>query len=55
MQDLLGLPNKNLEEGYAIRTNIPNEKGQWQWKMQPEQFSSDLQSWLQELVTLSQR
>lgn len=33
MQDILGLPNVDPENHLKIRTNIPNEEQQWQWKL----------------------
>lgn len=56
MQDILGLPNVDKETGIKIRTNIPNEKGQWQWKLGGKQlFTPELQEKLLQITIQSGR
>lgn len=51
MQDILGLLNIDPKRNIKIRTNIPNQKGQWQWKMGGEHlFTREIQEQLSELT-----
>ena len=54
MQDILGLPNE--KDSIKIRTNQPNQKGQWQWKLGGEQnFTPEIRKKLRQVTELTGR
>jgi 4-alpha-glucanotransferase len=56
MQDILGLPNADEKRGVKMRMNIPNQKGQWQWKMGGTQvFTQEIQEKLYQISRHSKR
>lgn len=56
MQDILGLPNEDPEHNWPIRTNIPNRKGQWQWKMGKDHvFTLQVQKQLAKITEVNER
>lgn len=56
MQDILGLPNTDEQRGVKMRMNIPNQKGQWLWKMGgAHSFTAEIQDKLWRITQKSQR